>query len=60
MGYLPAKRPNAIGLSTVKLLGVENNIIHIEMVDMLNETPLIVIKPFFSKFSIAQILNQGG
>jgi len=44
------KRPNAIGLSTVKLLGIENNIIHIEMVDMLNGTPLIDIKPFFSKF----------
>ena len=44
------KRPNAIGFSTVKLLGIENNIIHIEMVDMLNETPLIDIKPFFSKF----------
>jgi len=44
------KRPNAIGFSTVKLLGIENNIIHIEMVDMLNKTPLIDIKPFFSKF----------
>lgn len=44
------KRPNAIGYSTVKLLGVENNVIHIEMVDMLNGTPLIDIKPFFSKF----------
>lgn len=44
------KRPNAIGCSTVKLIGVESNILHIEMVDMLNNTPLIDIKPFFSKF----------
>jgi len=44
------KRPNAIGLSTVKLLGIENNIIHLEKVDMLNGTPLIDIKPFFEKF----------
>lgn len=44
------KRPNTIGCSTVKLIGIENNIIHIEMVDMLNGTPLIDIKPFFSKF----------
>lgn len=44
------KRPNAIGLSTVKLLEIENNIIHIEMVDMLDESPLIDIKPFFAKF----------
>lgn len=44
------KRPNAIGLSTVKLIGIENNVIHIEMVDILNKTPLIDIKPFYSKF----------
>jgi len=44
------KRPNAIGLSTVKLLEIQNNVIHIEMVDMLNGTPLIDIKPFYSKF----------
>jgi len=53
------KRPNAIGLSTVKLLGVENNIIHIEMVDMLNETPLIDIKPFFSKFDNSTNTKSG-
>jgi len=44
------KRPNAIGLSTVKLIGIEHNVIHIEMVDILNKTPLIDIKPFYSKF----------
>ena len=44
------KRPNAIGTSTVKLIGIESNIIHIEMVDMLNGTPLIDIKPFFPKY----------
>lgn len=44
------KRPNAIGMSTVKLIGVEGNIVHIEQVDMLDETPLIDIKPFFPKY----------
>ncbi|WP_338357974.1 tRNA (N6-threonylcarbamoyladenosine(37)-N6)-methyltransferase TrmO [Yeosuana marina] len=44
------KRPNAIGISTVKILEIKHNVIHIEMVDMLNGTPLIDIKPFFSKF----------
>lgn len=44
------KRPNAIGLSTVKLLGIEGNIIHIEQVDMLDGTPLIDVKPFFPKY----------
>ncbi len=44
------KRPNAIGISTVKLLSIESNILHIEQVDMLDGTPLIDIKPFFSKY----------
>jgi tRNA (adenine37-N6)-methyltransferase len=44
------KRPNAIGISTVKLLRIEGNILHIEQVDMLDGTPLIDIKPFFPKY----------
>ncbi|MCG8699221.1 MAG: tRNA (N6-threonylcarbamoyladenosine(37)-N6)-methyltransferase TrmO [Bacteroidales bacterium] len=43
-------RPNAIGISTVKLLFIEDDILHIESVDMLNETPLIDIKPFYAGF----------
>jgi tRNA-Thr(GGU) m(6)t(6)A37 methyltransferase TsaA len=53
------KRPNAIGLSTVKLLGIDNNIIHIEMVDMLNGSPLIDIKPFFPKFDNRKKAKSG-
>jgi tRNA-Thr(GGU) m(6)t(6)A37 methyltransferase TsaA len=44
------KRPNAIGISTVRLLGVEGNIVQIEQVDMLDGTPLIDIKPFYPKY----------
>lgn len=44
------KRPNAIGTSTVKLIGIEGNILHIEQVDMLDETPLIDIKPFYPRY----------
>jgi tRNA-Thr(GGU) m(6)t(6)A37 methyltransferase TsaA len=40
-------RPSSIGLSTVKLLRVEDNKIYFEGADMLNDTPLIDIKPFF-------------
>ncbi|MFA5327590.1 MAG: tRNA (N6-threonylcarbamoyladenosine(37)-N6)-methyltransferase TrmO [Prolixibacteraceae bacterium] len=43
-------RPNPIGISIVELLKVEGNRLFIEGVDMLNETPLLDIKPFFSKF----------
>ena len=44
------KRPNAIGLSTVKLMKIEGNILHIEQPDMLNGTPLIDIKPFYPRY----------
>ncbi len=43
-------RPNPIGISTVKLVKIEGNLIFIEGVDILNETPLLDIKPFFNKF----------
>ena len=44
------KRPNAIGISTVKLISIKENILHIEQVDMLDETPLIDIKPFYPRY----------
>jgi tRNA (adenine37-N6)-methyltransferase len=39
------KRPNPIGLSTVKLVSVENNILSVENVDMVDRTPILDIKP---------------
>jgi tRNA-Thr(GGU) m(6)t(6)A37 methyltransferase TsaA len=44
------KRSNAIGISTVKLISVHNNILTIEEVDMLDGTPLIDIKPFYPRY----------
>lgn len=40
------KRPNAIGLSVVKLNKIEGNILYIENIDVLSNTPLLDIKPF--------------
>lgn len=58
-------RPNPIGLSVVKLVHIEDNIIDIENVDVLDGTPLLDIKPYvpeFDHYSSAQIgwLNQAG
>ncbi len=53
------KRPNPIGLSTVKLINIQNNELIIEDVDMLNETPLLDIKPFFSKFDNRETSKSG-
>ena len=43
-------RPNAIGISTVRLINVDHNILHIEDVDMIEGTPLLDIKPFYPQF----------
>ena len=39
-------RPNPIGLSCVRLLGIEGAILRISDVDMLDGTPLLDIKPY--------------
>jgi tRNA-Thr(GGU) m(6)t(6)A37 methyltransferase TsaA len=53
------KRPNAIGLSTVRLIGIKKNIITIEQVDMLDGTPLIDIKPFYSCYDNRENVRSG-
>jgi tRNA-Thr(GGU) m(6)t(6)A37 methyltransferase TsaA len=44
------RRPNPIGLSIVKLLRVEGNILYVENVDILDGTPLLDIKPYVPDF----------
>ena len=46
------RRPNAIGISVVKILSINKNIIEIENVDILNGTPLLDIKPYIPEFDI--------
>jgi tRNA-Thr(GGU) m(6)t(6)A37 methyltransferase TsaA len=53
------KRPNHIGLSVVKLVAVENTILHIENVDIVNGTPLLDIKPFVPDFDPATEIKIG-
>jgi tRNA-Thr(GGU) m(6)t(6)A37 methyltransferase TsaA len=43
-------RPNPIGLSIVKLLRIEENILTIENVDVIDGTPLLDIKPYVPAF----------
>lgn len=53
------KRPNAIGISVVKLLGIKDNILDIENVDILDGTPLLDIKPYISQFDIHETEKNG-
>ncbi|MBP1626830.1 MAG: putative cytosolic protein [Holophagaceae bacterium] len=43
------ERPNSIGLSVVRLLGVEGCRLQVEDVDMLDGSPLLDIKPYYPK-----------
>ena len=44
------KRPNPLGISIVRLLKIEGNILSIENVDIVDGTPLLDIKPYVPEF----------
>jgi len=44
------RRPNPIGISAVRLVRVEGNILHIQDVDVVDGTPLLDIKPYVPEF----------
>jgi len=46
-------RPNPIGLSVVRLLKVEGNVLHVADVDIVDGTPLLDIKPYVPQFDAA-------
>lgn len=53
------KRPNPIGLSVVRLRLIEDNILHIEDIDIIDATPLLDIKPFVPEFEPQEVLRTG-
>jgi tRNA-Thr(GGU) m(6)t(6)A37 methyltransferase TsaA len=53
------RRPNAIGLTPVRLLKREGNILHISGVDMLDGTPLLDIKPYVPEFDHFSDIKRG-
>lgn len=52
-------RPNSIGLSIVRLLSREGATLMVEGVDMLNETPLLDIKPYIPQYDAIPDANPG-
>ena len=44
------KHPNSIGISLVELVKVKNNIVYVKGVDILDNTPLLDIKPYIPEF----------
>ncbi len=52
-------RPNSIGLSVVRLISVEGNLLYIQDVDILDETPVLDIKPFVPEFDVREVKKTG-
>lgn len=52
-------RPNSIGISIVRLIKVEENILHIKDVDIVDGTPLLDIKPYVPEFDIREVEKIG-
>lgn len=50
-------RPNKLGFSIVELVKIEKNKLLVKGIDVLNQTPLIDIKPFVPEFDIKGIEN---
>ena len=52
-------RPNPIGLSVVKLLGIEGNTLAIQGVDLLEGTPVLDINPYVGEFDDRGRIREG-
>ena len=52
-------RPNPIGISVVRLVKIEKNIIRIKDLDIVDGTPLLDIKPFVPEFDVRDSVNIG-
>ncbi len=52
-------RPNPIGLSLVRLLGRDRNVLRVQGLDILDGTPLLDIKPYVPEFD-ARVPSKAG
>lgn len=52
-------RPNKLGMSLVRLTGIEGNILHVKHIDILDGTPLIDIKPYVRRFDSRKNARSG-
>jgi len=52
-------RPNPIGISVVRLVGINDNILQIEDVDVVDGTPLLDVKPYVPDFDSREAEGTG-
>ena len=53
------RRPNAIGISVVRLVGIEGCTLLIEDLDIADSTPLLDIKPYVPEFDSREVERTG-
>jgi len=52
-------RPNPIGISVVRLIGINDNVLHVSEIDMIDKTPVLDIKPYVPKFDVRKDVKAG-
>jgi len=53
------RRPNPIGLSVVRLVGIDGPTLTVENIDLLDGTPVLDIKPFVGEFDNLEDVRTG-
>jgi len=53
------RRPNAIGLSVLRLNSVEGSVLQVEDVDVLDGTPVLDLKPYVPEFDAPRVERIG-
>lgn len=53
------RRPNGVGISVVRLVGIEGCVLHIEDLDIVDGTPLLDIKPYVPDFDRREDTRTG-
>jgi tRNA-Thr(GGU) m(6)t(6)A37 methyltransferase TsaA len=52
-------RPNPIGLSVVRLIGINNGNLRVQDIDVVDKTPLLDIKPYVPGFDVRKVDRIG-
>jgi tRNA-Thr(GGU) m(6)t(6)A37 methyltransferase TsaA len=52
-------RPNKLGMSLVRLEGIEKNILSVKDIDVLDNTPLLDVKPYIKRFDSRENVRSG-
>jgi tRNA-Thr(GGU) m(6)t(6)A37 methyltransferase TsaA len=52
-------RPNRIGLSVARLVGIEGATLHVSRIDLLDGTPVLDLKPYVPEFDAVQAERIG-